>query len=97
MSTVVAILVMATGVYVVRLGGLLLAGRSIPRSWDRVLTLVPVATLTALVVVSLAGRADEAWPRAAAAVAAGVAAWRERQVWVCLVVGLGVYWLLRLA
>lgn len=96
MSTAVAVLAMAAGVYAVRIGGLLLGGRSIPRAWDRGLSLVPVATLTALVVVSLAGRADEAWPRVAAATVAGVVAWRVRRVWVCLLVGLGVYWVLRL-
>jgi branched-subunit amino acid transport protein len=95
MNTIVAILAMAAGVYAIRIGGMLLAGRSIPDSWDRGLTLVPVATLTALVVVSLAGRPDEAGPRLVAATVAGVVAWRVRRVWACLVVGLGVYWLLR--
>ena len=96
MNSIVAILAMAVGVYGIRIGGMLLAGRSMPGSWDRGLTLVPVATLTALVVVSLVGRPDEAWPRLVAAAVAGVVAWRVRRVWACLVVGLGVYWLLRL-
>lgn len=96
MSTVATVLGMAVGVYAVRLGGLLLAGRAFPRAWERGLTYVPVATLTALVVVSLAGRPDEVGPRLVAALVAGVVAWRVRRVWVCLVVGLGVYGLLRL-
>jgi branched-subunit amino acid transport protein len=95
-STVATVLGMAAGVYAVRIGGLLLAGRAIPRSWERGMTFVPVATLTALVVVSLAGRPDEAGPRLVAATVAGIAAWRVRRVWVCLVVGLGVYGILRL-
>ncbi len=96
MTTVAAIAGMAVAVYAVRIGGLLLAGRSIPGTFERVLAFVPVATLTAFVVMSLAGRPEEGLPRLIAAAAAGIAVWRTRRVWVCLVVGMGVYGLLRL-
>lgn len=96
MTTVAAIAAMAVAVYVVRVGGLLLAGQPIPEPFERVLAFVPVATLTAFVVMSLAGRPEEGAPQLIAAAAAGIAVWRTRRVWVCLVVGMGVYALLRL-
>ena len=91
------IVAMAVGVYALRLGGLLLAGRSVPPTWERALGFVPVATLTALVVSSLAGRPDEGPVRLVAAVGAGLAARRTGRAWVCILVGMAVYWLLRLA
>jgi branched-subunit amino acid transport protein len=96
MNGIGAVLVMATVVYAVRLGGLLHAGRSLPAAWVRVLHLVPVATLTALVTISLAGRPEEAGLRLPAAVVAAVVAYRTGRAWLCIVAGMTSYWLLRL-
>ncbi|HYU18059.1 MAG TPA: AzlD domain-containing protein [Chloroflexota bacterium] len=96
MSELTPILGMAAAVYALRLAGLLLASAAVPPAWERALGFVPVATLTALVVSSLAGRPDEAPARVVAATGAGLAAWRTGRAWVCILVGMAVYWLLRL-
>jgi branched-subunit amino acid transport protein len=97
MSALGPILGMAAGVYLLRLAGFLLAGAAVPPAWERALGFVPVATLTALVVASLAGRPDEGPARLVAAAGAGIAAWRIGRAWVCIAVGLALYWTLRLA
>jgi branched-subunit amino acid transport protein len=96
MSPVELILSLAAGIFALRLTGLALADRSLPPTLERALGFVPVATLTALVVSSLAGRPDEAPTRVTAAVVAGVAARRFGRAWVCILIGLAVYWALRL-
>lgn len=95
MSAVGLILAMAAGVYALRLTGLLLANASVPPAWERALGFVPVATLTALVVSSLVGRPDEGPVRLAAAAVGALAARRTGRTWVCIAVGMAVYWLLR--
>ena len=60
MNALGAILAMAVGMYAQRITGFLLADTAVPPAWERALTFVPIATLTALVVTSLAGRTDEA-------------------------------------
>ncbi len=96
MSTVALILVMAACVYAVRLSGFVLAEATIPPGWERTLGYVPIATLTALVVASLAGRSD-GMPHGivAAALAAGIAR-LTRRAWACIAGGMLIYWLLRL-
>ena len=96
MSDLGVILVMAAGMYTMRLSGFLLAGAAMPPAWERALGFVPVATLTALVVSTLVGRPDEAPIRLVAAAAAGLAAWRIGPAWACIGAGMLVYWLLRL-
>ena len=96
MSALVPILAMAGSVYSLRIAGLLLAGRTVPPSWERALGFVPVATLTALVVSSLIGRTDEAPVRLVAALAAGLVGRRSGRAWLCILVGMALYWLLRL-
>ncbi|MGN6359737.1 MAG: AzlD domain-containing protein [Thermomicrobiales bacterium] len=97
MNALGPILAMAVGMYALRITGFLLADTAIPPAWERALTFVPVATLTALIVTSLAGRADEAPIRLIAAAGAGVVAQRTRRMWACILSGLALYWLLRLA
>jgi len=86
---------MAAGIFALRFAGLALAGRTLPPLLERALGYVPVATLTALVVSSLVGRLDEGPSRLAAAVVAGLAAQRFGRAWVCILVGMAVYWLSR--
>jgi branched-subunit amino acid transport protein len=97
MSVLGVILTMAVAVYGLRVAGLLLADTAVPPAWERALGFVPVATLTALVVASLAGRPDEAPERLVAVAVAALTAWRTRRAWVCIVCGMAVYGLLRLA
>ena len=97
MSTLSLILGMALAAYTLRLTGLLLAARGLPPTWERVLGCVPVATLTALIVASLSSRSDEAPLRLVAVASAGVVARRTGRAWVCILVGMALYWLLRLA
>lgn len=96
MNIVALILVMAACVYAVRLSGFVLPKATIPPRWELTLSYVPIATLTALVVASVAGRNDEL-PHGivAAALAAGIA-YRTRRTWACIVGGMLVYWLLTL-
>jgi branched-subunit amino acid transport protein len=61
----------------------------------RFLRFVPIAVFAALVAPNLAGDRGEWLERVIAAVLAGVAAWHTRQLWVAIVVGVVVFWLLR--
>jgi branched-subunit amino acid transport protein len=68
----------------------------LPAFWVRFLHFVPIAVFAALVTPSLGGTQGESEIRLVAALAAGLAAWRTRQLWVAMAVGMGVFWLLRL-
>ncbi len=97
MSSVWLILAMGAGVYALRIAGLVLRDVTVPPEWERALGFVPVALLTALVVGSLAGPADGGGTRLAAAVAATLIARLTGQMWACILSGMAVYWLARLA
>jgi branched-subunit amino acid transport protein len=79
-----------------RLAGLTLRVR-LPAFWLRFLHFVPIAAFAALVTPSLAGSRGEGGIRVAAAVAAALVAWRTRQLALAIAVGMGAFWLLRLA
>lgn len=68
----------------------------LPDFWVRFLHFVPVAVFASLVAPSLEGNQSEWGIRLAAACVAAVAAWRTRQLWVAIAVGMAVYWLLRI-
>lgn len=68
----------------------------LPDFWIRFLHFVPVAVFAALVTPSLEGGLGEGEIRVLAAVVAGLAAWRTRQLWVAITVGMLVFWLLRI-
>lgn len=91
-----AILGMTVGLYLLRLSGFLLADITLPESWARTFHFVPIATLTALIVTSVAARPDQSVARILAALGAAVVVWRTRRMWLCIVAGMGFYWLLRL-
>ena len=97
MSVVWAILGMGAGVYALRLAGLALPDVSVPPTWERALGFVPIALLTALVVSSLAGSSGSEPARLVAAGAAALVARRTGKLWACIVSGMALYWLLRLA
>ena len=91
-----AILGMAGALYLLRLSGFLLADIAVPESWTHALTFVPIATLTALIVSSIAARPDQSAIRVVAAIGAAIVVWRTRRMWLCIVAGMGFYWLLRI-
>lgn len=68
----------------------------LPDFWVRFLHFVPVAVFAALVTPSLEGHRGEWAIRVAAAALAAAAAWRTRQLWVAIAVGMAVFWLLRI-
>ena len=94
MTTLWTIIGMAVGVYAVRLSGFALAETALPRGLERALTFVPVAMLAALSVSTLAAAPAEVPIRLMAALGAGLVVWRTKKVWACILVGMGLYWLL---
>jgi branched-subunit amino acid transport protein len=67
----------------------------LPDFWLRFLHFVPIAVFAALVTPSLEGNRSEWGIRVAAAALAAAAAWRTRQLWVAIAVGMAAFWLLR--
>lgn len=78
-----------------RLVGLTLHAE-LPPFWLRFLHFVPIAVFAALVTPSLQGARGEGGIRVAAACAAGLVAWRTRQLALAIAVGMAAFWLLRL-
>jgi len=68
----------------------------LPDFWVRFLHFVPIAVFASLVTPYLEGNRDEWLIRVTAAAAAAFAAWRTRQLWVAIAVGMAVFWLLRI-
>lgn len=68
----------------------------LPAFWVRFLHFVPIAVFAALVTPSLAGDRNEWQIRLVAAGLAAVAAWRTKQLWAAIAVGMIAFWLLRL-
>ena len=68
----------------------------LPDFWIRFLHFVPITVFAALVTPSLQGGLGEGEIRFLAAAVAALAAWRTRQLWVALAVGMIVFWLLRI-
>ncbi len=68
----------------------------LPDYWVRFLHFVPIAVFASLVTPYLEGGRNEWGIRTAAAAVAAGAAWRTRQLWVAIVVGMSVFWLLRI-
>ena len=67
----------------------------LPDFWVRFLHFVPIAVFASLVTPYLEGDRGEWGIRLVAAVAAAFAAWRTRQLWIAIAVGMAVFWLLR--
>ena len=78
-----------------RLAGLLVRMR-LPPFWLRFLHFVPIAVFASLVTPYLEGDLGEWGIRVTAAAVAVLAAWRTRQLWVAIAVGMAVFWLLRI-
>ncbi len=67
----------------------------LPAFWSRFLHFVPIAVFAALITPSVEGPRGEWAIRLAAAGLAAAAAWRTRQLWVAIAVGMAAFWLLR--
>lgn len=68
----------------------------LPDFWIRFLHFVPIAVFASLVTPYVGGDLGESEIRIAAAAVAALAAWRTRQLWVAIAVGMVVFWLLRI-
>jgi branched-subunit amino acid transport protein len=89
---------LALGMLGLRVSGLTLSSVHIPTEWERAWRFVPLALLSALVVLSLTGRdSGETAIRAMALVAAALITYRARRLWVCIASGMVVYFVLRMA
>lgn len=97
MSGVWLIVAMGIGVYALRLSGLVMRDLAIPPAGERALGFVPVALLTALVVSSLGVQAQDGAARLVAIAGAALVAHRTGRMWACILGGMALYTLLRLA
>ncbi len=99
MPDLAAILLVGAGTYASRAIFILaLANRKIPEAVLVSLQFVAPAVLAALIVTLLIdsdGNVAIGIPEAAAFVAGGLVAWRSRNHTLTLVVGMGVFWLIR--
>jgi branched-subunit amino acid transport protein len=68
----------------------------LPDFWVRFLHFVPIAVFAALVTPSVEGGFGEGEIRLAAAVAAGLVAWRTANLGLAIAVGMLAFWLLRI-
>ncbi len=93
-----AVVTIGLGTYLTRLSFIaILARTGVPAWLERALAYVAPAVFAAIIapaVLLVDGNVDPANPRAAAALLAGVAAWRLRSVGATIVVGMGALWLI---
>lgn len=92
-----AIVAMGVGVYALRLSGLVPRDVSLPPAWERALGFVPVAVLTALVTSALIGPSGGGATGVVAATGAALVARATGRIWACILSGMVLYGLLRLA
>ncbi len=96
MNLTLEVLGMGLGIYALRLVGMALPNVRVPEEWERALRYVPIALLTALVLISILGRTgDERIYRFIGAGFGAVAAWRTKKMWACILAGMVAYWGLR--
>lgn len=96
MNATLVVLGMAAITYATRLVGLRLTHLDLPPFWLAFLRFVPVSVFAALVVPALPGPTlPETAARLAAAALAALVLWRFRQLWLGLLVGMLVFWGLR--
>lgn len=80
--------------YLTRIAGFALGARTIPPALQRFLRFVPIAAFASLTAPGLSA-GGETLPRLLAAVAGAVAVLRFGRLWLCILVGMTVYWLAR--
>lgn len=91
------VLALSAGTLALRVSGLALRDVRIPASWELALRYIPLALLSALIVVSLNGLPSaEIGLRGVALLAAAAVTYRARRMWACIASGMAVYLLLGL-
>lgn len=90
------ILVAGFGVYALRFTGLVVPLSRMPTRWEQSFEFIPVSLLASLVVVTIRAAGDEMDIRLLAATGAAFAVWRLPRMWLCIIVGMTLYALLRL-
>ncbi len=97
MNTYGVILGMALATYATRALGIFLFSRRLPPVVERLLSHIPAAVFAALAASPLLAPEGTFAPGlpAVAAIPAAAVAWRTRQVFPTILVGLGSYWLLK--
>ncbi len=94
-SNMPVILAAAVITYLTRYTGLSLGKREPPQAVRYFLAYIPIAAFAALVAPDVVQGGDEMAPRLLGAGIAAVVAYRVGKLWVCIAVGMAVYWLLR--
>lgn len=89
------IVVAAVITYCTRIAGLSFGDREVPPWAQRFLRFVPIAAFSALIAPGLGGRDDDLIPRLAAAAIATLVVLKIGRLWVCLMVGMTVFWVTR--
>ncbi len=98
MTHPLVVVALALGTLGLRVSGLMLGDVRIPAAWERAWRYVPLALLSALIVISLTGReTSEVTIRAIALVVAAIITYKARRLWLCIAAGMIVYYLLRSA
>jgi branched-subunit amino acid transport protein len=85
----------ALATYATRLAGFGLSRRSVPASFNRFLTYVPVAVFAALIAPDLGLGGGQMVARLLGVAAASVAVWKTRQLGAGLAAGMVVFWVVR--
>ena len=67
----------------------------LPPFWLRFLRFVPIAVFAALIVPQIPGSSGESLIRVVSALLAAFTAWRTRQLWLTVLVGFGMFWVLK--
>ncbi len=90
-------LILTAGVltYLTRIGGFALGNRPIPARLEGFLQFVPIAAFAALTAPGLSGTDPELVPRLLGAGLASAAALRFGRLWLCIAVGMAVFWVSR--
>ncbi len=86
---------MALVTYLPRLMGFILSGRQVSPFWLRFLHFVPITVFAAIIVPALPGSSDQGLIRLLAAIVAGLVLWKYKRLWVGILVGMSVFWVLR--
>ena len=94
-SNMPVILAAAVITYLTRYTGLSLGKREPPPFIRNFLSYIPIAAFAALVAPDVVQGGDEMFPRLLGAGIAALIAYRVGKLWVCIAVGMKVYWLLR--
>ena len=89
------IAIAAVVTYATRIGGLMVGDRPVPAPVERFLRYVPIAAFAALTAPGLSESDGESLPRLLGAGIAAAAVLKFGRLWLCIAVGMSVFWLSR--